>query len=308
MKTKIEDYIGKKFNRLTILADGGHIVFPSGRKVQVEAQCECGVIKKYTLANLKNGNSKSCGCYNLELLITHGMHKTRQYQCWADMKTRCDNVDHKWYPSYGGRGIDYQESWKQFENFWDDMREGYQDDLTLDRIDNSAGYSKDNCRWSDSSIQSHNQRKSAGSKNKYIGVKKHKTCNYIGASIRVDNKSATLGSYDSEEVAAKAYDDASEILFGDRPNGTDHIEDDLWFKIIQRIKDHREGKKFRPTGSDFKNARHNEDSIISIYKFIHSDEGKLLTQKQIGAIYGITQADVSAIKAKRVWKKALEDV
>ena len=75
------------------------------------------------------------------------MCHTRQYQTWADMKGRCDNKKNDRYHCYGGRGISYSSKWNTFVGFWEDMKEGYSNDLTLDRTDNDGNYTKENCRW-----------------------------------------------------------------------------------------------------------------------------------------------------------------
>lgn len=299
------DLIGQKFNRLTIIGEAPHKVFPSGRKAQVEAICECGKVGIYVLAAMRNGNTKSCGCYNKERITTHGMNETRQYQTWADMKTRCDNTKHKWYPEYGGRGIGYQESWKSFEAFWEDMKDGYSDDLTLDRIENDLGYSKENCRWTTAPYQSHNQRKSKGSKNKYFGVRVDDKCDNIGVRIKREGKTLHLGTYETEELGAKAYDDAAEIIYGDRPNKTLAENDWIFEKVVARIEGHSKGEKFTASGSTFKNATITEEQAVEIYLLAH--EG-VLTQKQIAAKFGIIQCMVSAIKRRASWAAATKDV
>ena len=73
------------------------------------------------------------------------------------MKQRCDNPDNGSYQNYGGRGITYDPRWKSYENFKLDMGRR-PEGLTLDRIDNSKGYYKDNCRWATSEEQNNNRR------------------------------------------------------------------------------------------------------------------------------------------------------
>ena len=87
---------------------------------------------------------------------THGMSDTRQYRIWQQMKNRCDNPNNIKYDIYGGKGITYGDKWKTFQGFWEDMKEGYSDDLTLDRIDREGDYTKENCRWVDYEAQNNN--------------------------------------------------------------------------------------------------------------------------------------------------------
>lgn len=295
--------IGLKYNRLTITGEAPYKVFPSGRKTQVKAICECGNEGIYVLAALKNGNTKSCGCYSLESKRTHGMYNTRQYQTWADMKTRCDNVNHKWYPEYGGRGISYIEKWSTFEGFWEDMQEGYSDDLSLDRIDNDGLYCKENCRWATDEYQSHNQRKSRNAKNLYMGVLIYDNGKAF-SRIKMKGETVNLGTFNSGELAAKAYDDASFILYQDRPNGTQACEDAILDKVVERIRGAIEGKSFKPTGSDFCNSVLDEEKALMICKLAH--EG-VLKQTEIGDMFGINQSMVSAIKRGDSWKHATQE-
>lgn len=76
------------------------------------------------------------------------------------MKTRCYNPNAQNYKDYGGRGITICSEWfHDFAAFRDwAMSHGYQDDLTIDRIDNSKGYGPDNCRWATMKEQRANQR------------------------------------------------------------------------------------------------------------------------------------------------------
>jgi hypothetical protein len=74
------------------------------------------------------------------------------------MKQRCDNPNNTDYADYGGRGIVYCPAWKDFKNFSADMGRR-PEGLSLERIDNAKGYSKDNCKWATQQEQCNNRRK-----------------------------------------------------------------------------------------------------------------------------------------------------
>ena len=86
----------------------------------------------------------------------HGKIESRAYSSWQNMKQRCSNKKHPDYKRYGGRGITFCPSWKNFINFYDDMGEPPSDKYSLDRIDNNLGYCKENCRWATASQQARN--------------------------------------------------------------------------------------------------------------------------------------------------------
>lgn len=85
------------------------------------------------------------------------MSHTRIYRIWSCMIHRTTNKNATAYPQYGGAGISACEEWRDFRNFYRDMKEGYCDTLTIDRIDGSKGYYKENCRWATMSEQRKNQ-------------------------------------------------------------------------------------------------------------------------------------------------------
>ena len=90
---------------------------------------------------------------------SHGYSKTRLYRTWCNMKGRCYRKSMKRYERYGGRGIVVCDEWKNsFETFMEwALRNGYTEELTLDRIDNDGNYCPDNCRWISNKEQQSNK-------------------------------------------------------------------------------------------------------------------------------------------------------
>jgi hypothetical protein len=109
------------------------------------------------------GLTKSCGCFHSEsartLSTKHGLRYTRQYDIWYSMIRRCSNPSDKGYKNYGARGITICHEWLDLKKFYDwSITHGYNDSLSIDRIDNNKGYSPDNCRWGTDSQQARNTR------------------------------------------------------------------------------------------------------------------------------------------------------
>ena len=90
---------------------------------------------------------------------THGKSKTPWYKVWGGMIGRCENENSPHFKDYGGRGITVCAEWRSsFEAFERDMAAGYRAGLSLDRINNSLGYSASNCRWATDTQQNRNRR------------------------------------------------------------------------------------------------------------------------------------------------------
>lgn len=156
----LENLIGAKFNRLTIISINE--VRRSSKKV-VKVRCDCGTIKEIFLHSVTSGRTRSCGCYNLECIRKpkkHGLRKHPLYSVWADMKARCNNKNDPEYDNYGGRGIGISKLWlTNFLSFYKwAIKHGWERGLQIDRINNNKGYSNRNCRITIGKINCRNKR------------------------------------------------------------------------------------------------------------------------------------------------------
>lgn len=74
------------------------------------------------------------------------------------MKRRCLNKNEKSYIRYGGQGVVVCAEWLNFQGFYKDMAQSFIEGLSLERIDNDKGYSKENCKWIPLAEQGKNKR------------------------------------------------------------------------------------------------------------------------------------------------------
>lgn len=178
---------GDVFGRWTVISEQA---IGKGTNIKYLCRCSCArKTQKYVRAwNLINGDSKSCGCLTSEKTRerrkTHGETNTRLYTIWLSMKARCSNPNNNRHNRYGGRGIKVCQKWD--ENFlafkeWA-LSNGYQDNLSIDRIDNNGNYEPDNCRWSTNKEQCNNR--STNIVIKYNGVEK--TATEWGEELGID--------------------------------------------------------------------------------------------------------------------------
>lgn len=137
--------IGQKYNRLTVTKTGR-----TNNPIRYYAICTCDCGKTdipVQIARIKNGTTKSCGCFNRDNKTTHGLYYQPIYQRWYGMMDRCYNVDKNNYSDYGGRGITVCPEWHDPNKFISDMQSSFSEELQLDRRDTNANYNLENCRW-----------------------------------------------------------------------------------------------------------------------------------------------------------------
>lgn len=166
---KRADIAGQRFGRLVAIERIGSQNYMSIWR----CKCDCGNETNVTIARLRNGTTKSCGCLvrerASEVHLKHGGAKKKKhdrlYRVWIRMKQRCYLKTSCNYHWYGERGITVCDAWHDYANFkkWA-YENGYNPDAeygacTLDRIDVNANYEPSNCRWVDFKAQARNRRK-----------------------------------------------------------------------------------------------------------------------------------------------------
>ena len=215
------------------------------REYFVDTQCTCGKHKTVYEYHMRTGQVKSCGHLRDEntrkLNFQHGLDGTPEHISWKNMIQRCTNHNKPDYVNYGGRGITVCGRWLEpngrgFLNFLEDMgkKDGKQE---IDRIDVNGNYEPSNCRWECSSVQTHNRRKTKSIKGKkptseYLGVSYDGRSNKWICKIGREGK-VIVKLFNNEVDAAKAYDDLSFIIYGDKPNETKLQERELCRKLTE---------------------------------------------------------------------------
>lgn len=146
---------GQKFGRLSVIELKGSL---DNRRIWI-CRCDCGRMTEVPTNSLLSGNSKSCGCLRIdnarEAMKSKrtyvGEYKnghTRIYRIWRSMCQRCYYVNDVGYHNYGARGIEVCDEWRfeplKFQEWA--LNNGYDDSLSIDRIDCNGNYEPSNCR------------------------------------------------------------------------------------------------------------------------------------------------------------------
>jgi hypothetical protein len=184
LSPQAKDESGKRYGKLTVI----EFAFVK-HGIHWRCQCDCG--KTVTVAghHLRSGGATTCGCVHYR---ANGHAGSPVYKVWQQIKERCYNPKASGYKNYGGRegqAVTVCDRWMvSFLNFYEDMGERPFEGATVERIDNDAGYSPENCKWATRHEQMANARttktltfngetKCKGEWARTLGIS-HKTLNY----------------------------------------------------------------------------------------------------------------------------------
>lgn len=175
-KYKIEEWAGKRY---------GHLVIVGYEKCKFICKCDCGntvgVKPSYLFYKKMSTCGKECPIHKEK---NQGRAHRRLYHIWTSMKQRCYNKNHKRYYLYGGRGITICDEWLNNYDVFEEwaLKNGYNDDLSIDRIDGNKGYYPENCRWATYQQQRDN------AENPYTYMDKPKEKRYWGKRFEINGQ------------------------------------------------------------------------------------------------------------------------
>lgn len=172
MPNRVVDITGQHIRDFFVIGRAERPEHIKTRQIWWLCRCVCGRTKVLRSSDIRNGDTKSCGCelnsIHKAVITKHGGSArdkrgqvTTEYASWAAAKSRCHSVTNKRYHEWGGRGIAMCEEWRNdfaaFRSHMGPKPKG----TSLDRIDNDRGYEPGNCRWATPKQQANNRRRRA---------------------------------------------------------------------------------------------------------------------------------------------------
>ena len=210
---KIINMMGQRFGRLVVISEAGR---DKGRHILWLCRCSCGKEKIISGGSLRSGKTQSCGCLQKEKIrersLTHGLSSHPIFGSWRAMISRCYRSKDRNYKNYGGRGIVVCLEWRSdpaiFCNWA--LENGWEEGLTVDRINNNKNYCPENCQFISLALNSVKQRVlSIKNTSGYKGVSWDKRRRKYIVQITIRGEQKRLGSFNNPKLAAMIYDRAA---------------------------------------------------------------------------------------------------
>lgn len=151
-------FIGHRFHKLIVLS-----IDKNNGDVKCTCKCDCGELHIGSFYRIVGGYTKECSrCMRNSRSVRATKHKmsgSRIERIWSGMISRCYNKSSTSYRKYGALGIRVCDSWRYSASdfiSWA-IDNGYDDSLSLDRIDSKGNYSPENGRWVTQKAQCNNK-------------------------------------------------------------------------------------------------------------------------------------------------------
>ena len=151
------DLTGQRFGKLVAINLAGR----GNRGCVWRLICDCGNETTAYAYKLREGRKVSCGCARIKTgkYTLEALGKSRLWGVLMEMRKRCYCTTSKDYPHYGAKGVAICREWQDPNVFekWA-LANGYQEGLTIDRIDSAGNYEPTNCQWISNSENARKQR------------------------------------------------------------------------------------------------------------------------------------------------------
>lgn len=149
------DLRGVAFGQLKVIRFAGYINIKGGTRRLWKCRCRCGQYVIVSTNQLTTGNTRSCGCLKLAIVITrnrkrathhHNGLNSPTYRSWQAMRQRCRNSNDPSFGNYGGAGVSIARRWDSFVTFLNDLGPRPAG-TTIGRIRDTGDYRPGNARW-----------------------------------------------------------------------------------------------------------------------------------------------------------------